>query len=247
MSNGVSRIGLAGRGALAGIGYVVLPIDLDRDKYIKRCLRRSKVSIVDDNGAFIHNVYIDNSSLNKVVFPEDINGTGSAVFWVNVPVRNETVIVSVFNKQDESSDLKEHQFKIRRFTESSLAQISGNGDTGDVHVIANGDSGKFYLNAMSTKIRVKGSTDKFVDGSINTAVKEDFNITAGGKYNFGLAEEQGVLGNILHDLLLAYFTENYDVHQHGTSLGPTGPPLVLTSPDIVTDLMEILSETFYLD
>lgn len=111
----------------AGIGYIALPVDLTREAYISLCYKTCTVSLRTDDGGFFNRCPISESDLNSIDFPEDINKLGSAVVFVNEPIKNQLLVVALYPSIDEVQDGKEGQFKIKRKVSDSYVEISGSG------------------------------------------------------------------------------------------------------------------------
>jgi hypothetical protein len=97
----------------AGIGYVVIPPDIDRTKYIDESLKSGKLSLLLEDGGVVENCIVSKNILNDIEFPKDYNNLGSMVAWVNKPKQNTPIIVSVLQKANEVNDLSENQMVFR--------------------------------------------------------------------------------------------------------------------------------------
>lgn len=126
----IGPIPVPGRRLSAGIGYAVIPSDVDRDQYIKQCYRTGTILMYTEDQEVIRDVSVDEEDIQSIIFPEIVNDLGSAVVWVLLPLKRQPVVVSVIMKPDESLDIQEHQRKIRKQTDFGLAEISLRGDKG---------------------------------------------------------------------------------------------------------------------
>jgi len=126
----------------AGIGYVVIPPDIDRTKYIDESLKSGKLSLLLEDGGVVENCIVSKNILNDIEFPKDYNNLGSMVAWVNKPKQNTPIIVSVLQKANEVNDLSENQMVFRRNMGSNSAEVSLFGKLGSVLINAKGSTGK---------------------------------------------------------------------------------------------------------
>src|SRR5437870_5080190 len=94
----------------AGLAYIVIPSDVDREKFITECYKTSTVSIFSEHNGFCNRVPIDTFSLNFINFPDKVDEMGSAVSYLLDPVHSRPIIVGIYNTKDEISGLKENKF-----------------------------------------------------------------------------------------------------------------------------------------
>jgi hypothetical protein len=109
----------------SGIGYIVIPYDLDRDTYISTCFRQGRVTIRTEDGGFINRCPISVDLLNWIKFPTDFKTRGSVVTWSLEPIHKQPIINGILLSNEDVSDLKEHEFKLGRKLDDNHALISG--------------------------------------------------------------------------------------------------------------------------
>jgi len=150
MSIGTTPIG--GENFPSGIGYIVLPPDIDREEYIALCYRSKSVSIRIEDGAFYKRVSIPEYLMSYIDFPEKKGEIGSPVYYISNPVRNQLYIVSVYSADSENiSDLSEKEFKIKRTFQGNQVEISGSPKQNylGLKVDSQEGSGQLYLKVIS--------------------------------------------------------------------------------------------------
>lgn len=137
----------------AGIGYIAVPDEIDRDKYVEDCYRTNSVTIFGGiHYGFFHNVFVDVDSMQKIKFPKDSKSFGSPVMWVNVPVFNKPAIIAVFKYSDDYEALEEqstHNLLERNGRHITVSKRA-NDATIDIHI--RGDSempGALNLNIIN--------------------------------------------------------------------------------------------------
>jgi len=158
--DGVSRVNSGNYNHPTGLGYIVIPIGVDRDLYIQTCYRKERVAIqLDGGGSVINNCYISRSTLQDIIFPDEVNQLGSCVAFICLKHHNLPIIVSRISKPDETQLIEENSFKKLVSTKGANVAIEGKGKTGElfINVESNSeDEGSIYVTLKS-----KGNTSKF--------------------------------------------------------------------------------------
>lgn len=112
----------------AGLAYIVIPVDIEREKYISECYKTGTVSIFSEYNGYSNRVPIDIQALNFIEFPQEQGKYGSAVSFNVDPVKAVPIITGIYLKADQIGDLTEHQFKLKRELNGNLVEISGSPD-----------------------------------------------------------------------------------------------------------------------
>lgn len=115
-----------GRRNPIGGGYVIIPSDVERDKYIEHCYRTGTIFILTEENEYIKNVKIDKSSLREIDFPATDKDLGSFVIWADYVKHNYPIVIGVYSKGDEPSELSESEFSFSKSFNKSKVEISGN-------------------------------------------------------------------------------------------------------------------------
>jgi len=171
----VSRRGVPGIRASAGIGYIVVPTDAgsDPETYRKMCIQKQTVSLISEFER-IDNVRIPKHILVDLVFPEfdsnsKIQKVGSAIVWVNIPKWNQPVAVGVLTKDSELTSILPDSFSIKKETKNSNIEISGNANEGLLVLTVDAKSSlknKLLINVLNSE--EQGELDVNVNGNILT-------------------------------------------------------------------------------
>lgn len=119
-----------------GVGYISIPVDLERDKYIGLCYRSNTVSIRLDDGCFYNNCSISENDIGFIEFPKLINELGTPVVYVSDPIKGNIHIVSVLTETLKIGDKKEGQFKFRRKMGGNVIEIVGDSRKGSLSLYA---------------------------------------------------------------------------------------------------------------
>lgn len=153
-----------------GFGYIYIPDNINREKFIQTCYSTNIVSIFTDEGEYIREIRIDKNRLQEINFPVNSNEYGSPVVFVNLKKYNIPIIIGVLEFPDNFSDLKENFFKLIRITEDSTVSISGDAEEAsiDISILTKNEKGS-VLN-----INVKDPNDNsVVNLNVNGVVKID--------------------------------------------------------------------------
>lgn len=173
----------------AGIGYIIIPIDVSRDKYIANCYRTSSVSIAFENGGSLDQISVSKNVLREIEFPIDNTQLGSLVLWVNLPKFNHPVIIGVIAKTDEIEDISEKQFLLNRTTEIGHVEIAGDAKSGTLFI--NVESFTDKDGAINIVLKNKTKTAKLnvkVLGDVNIESEGNINLQTTGELNFTIQD-----------------------------------------------------------
>lgn len=92
-----------------GIGYLIVPTDVNRDKFLSECFAKERFCIYTNHSEFIANVPCLKHVLNDLKFAES-GELGSCILYVNVPGQEIPIIVGTLPFQNLSSYRKESDF-----------------------------------------------------------------------------------------------------------------------------------------
>lgn len=163
--NGVSRRIQRSNPEGVGMGYVSIPTNVERDSFVKTCYRRSRVTIITDNGVVINECYILKQALQEIYFPKNIGEKGSCIVYVSSVFHNKPIVIGCLETNDISSLLQEKQFRILK--EMNGCQISVQGDP----------------NNNTLNINVSSSFPSKINISSSGNEESEINITASGSVN----------------------------------------------------------------
>jgi len=188
MEKTVSTKGISKRNA-AGIGYITLPLDTDRAAYIRSVYRKGAISVALDDGGTLDDVLITKEAIDRIVFPKSSKGLGSIVFWVNIPKKNQPVIVGTINKNNEFVNLNENEFSFRRDSKFGFVEVSGNGKNSDLNLIVNHNQGRGRINIIASNKSQTAEVNVNSQGDINVVTTNDINISAENSFNLTIGDE----------------------------------------------------------
>lgn len=108
----------------AGIGYIIIPNNKDRDSYIQKCYRNHTVAIRPGlNYSNTYDIPITSDALSKIEFPERTVDLGSTIVWVREDFQNRPVVIGVIKDTGKPSLLSSSQQQIIQEYGNQLAQI----------------------------------------------------------------------------------------------------------------------------
>lgn len=173
--------------AYAGIGYIIIPTDVNKDEYISNCYLNETVSIYPESGGISYNnVKVSVNCLNNIEFPEDGEIFGSCVVYLLHPTQKIPIIVGVLSKMDESITLNYKLFKLMKSSGGNNVSITGDGSNGNlmINLLSESEEGgqliidvNNYSNTGVVKLRVTGNIF-IISKNVNIKAKEKINLEA---------------------------------------------------------------------
>lgn len=159
-------------------GFIALPNDIDREKYIKTCYRRERVSVcVERGGGLINDCYISKNLLKYIDFPEDSTSTGTYVVLAFINNVNHPVIIAALSNESETQLLSDGVYKIGKSVEEKLSFITCDGNQGSlllntngkgITLTASGEGSKILLQSLGQMLLVSsGAFQLNVNNTIN--------------------------------------------------------------------------------
>lgn len=127
----------------AGVGFVVVPSDVNREQYIIDCYRTNTLTINGGKGyGYFSAVHTDVNVMQQISFPIDSENRGTAVIWIKDAISQLPVIVGALRKQNEYYSLAENQYRLKR---NNIEK------TRVVELFIDGDSSALELNIVGDK------------------------------------------------------------------------------------------------
>lgn len=175
----------------AGIGYIIIPNNIDYYEYISACFRNSSITIITDRGEFIKNVLVSKDTWQYLDFPKKTTEKGSALVWLNIASKNKPVVISVLNKKTDLNDKDLNSFDFTRVGEFTSVSVNGNGDTGTLTVTTDGETKK--ESKIIYKVLNKqnlGEFSLYVQGDINVESENDISFKIKNKLSLQFIDEE---------------------------------------------------------
>lgn len=136
----------------AGIGYIIIPKETDRQLYIDDCFRTHKITFWAGYGQQIFsNVLVDEDTIQKVIFPEDETSYGSPIVWLSIPTQAQPVVIACLKFQNDYYLLEEQSKRITKtFEDTSIdVNIKAQKGTFDVNIVGGLKTAKMNLNVIN--------------------------------------------------------------------------------------------------
>jgi len=226
--DGITRSGIKHKMYSIGVGYIIIPSQVDRDFFIAECFAKETVSMMTEDGAIRHDLKIDKDTIQRIQFPEQ-GKLGSVIVYVVHFNKNVPIIVGVLNNGNQTQNLHEHEFKIQKTFGNNTVVISGRSDTGEINISSLGGS-----NGGNLTINLSNNNK---DCEFNVNVKGDVNVTADGlttidsKGGIKLGHDtykSMVLGEYLQSWMQDLITQ-INAITVPTAFGPSGVPINATA------------------
>ena len=172
---------------ISGIGYIVIPKNTNTAEYVQRCYRNHTVSISGGyDSTYMHGVKITEEALNKIKFPDNDDGLGSAVVWLRDSFTNRAVVIGTLKTAGESNMVQGSQQRIVQETAQSVVEMFLDALNCTINVSAQGNENvPAVINLKASSGTDEGdvvniiSKDRIVTDSrhIKVNLTEDFELT----------------------------------------------------------------------
>lgn len=174
----------------AGVGFVVVPSEVDREQYINDCYRTNTLTINGGKGyGYFSGVHADINVMQNIKFPTDETNRGTPVVWVKDAVSQLPVIIGVLRKQNEYYSLAENQYRVGRGMETRNVEVFIDGTTTALQVTLLGDKDEpANVDIKITSENKDSVFNMFCDNEINIISEKTINITANQKASLNITE-----------------------------------------------------------
>lgn len=257
-----------------GIGYVAIPKDLDRSKYIKDCYTNSQISMWTEEGGFHNRIPVPPEVMNFLEFPTSIDKLGTPVIYITDEQYQHHYIVNRLLRKDSLGSNTENKFKFTKELDSAHVEISGSAKDRTINLLIDSadKDGQLTINLFSQnkncklKLDVQGDIDVNTTGNVDLeqygsfsvkTIDEDDNSASFEQtssenkfYNKKLIVNDGdepmILGNKLVDFLNKFIDRVSEI-QTVTKLGLQPIVNKIEVIELKEEVRTILSEEGYLN
>lgn len=189
--------------SMSGIGYVVIPNDVDVAEYVQRCYRNHTISIGDGYGSTsMHKVKITQEALNNIDFPNG-NKLGSAVVWIRESYTNKPIVIGVL--KNGGNLVGRYQQRIYQEIANQLVDIFLDATNSIINISARGNS-----NVPGRVIITANSNNE--EGDVVKLVSKDKIIGEGKTYKLRLSNDIDLLINDGEKDILSIMGNNEELH-----------------------------------
>lgn len=156
---------------ISGVGYIVIPKDVNTAEYVQRCYRNHSVSISGGyNSTYMHGVKITEEALNKIKFPDNDDGLGSAVVWLRDSFTNRAVVIGTLKTAGESNMVQGSQQRIVQETAQSVVEMFLDALNCTINISAQGNEN------IPAVINLKASSGTDAGDVVNIISKDRVNV-----------------------------------------------------------------------
>lgn len=163
-TKGVSRFGQYNTPPKIGVGYVYIPMGIDRDEFVQTCYRRSRISIMlDQGGGVINECYITQEVLNNVVFPPSNGLTGTPIVFVTDDFNTKPVAIGTLREPDNYNVREDGEIVHEVSYGNTIVSTSGSAKEGALGISISGQSpNKLFLSCVGgegSKIEIEADNE----------------------------------------------------------------------------------------
>jgi len=232
---------------LSGIsfGYIVLPRNVERDKYVVESCLNNKAHVYDNIlKTYIGEVMVTDQLLNDIEFPKKPKDFGSAVIIGYLNRASIPVCLGTINNKKSYNNTKQNSFRFTKSFNGNMIEIFGDSESGTLSISTSGGKNATILNIdvsgkndSSLNINVLGKTK--IKTSKQTDIEDSFgnsvSLTNKGVVLTRSTKNNGKIflgGNnvdkksVLGDELKTIIEELIDAITQITVTTPTGPSVL---------------------
>lgn len=152
----------------AGIGFIIIPENIDIDLYKEDVFRTGRVSIYGGYGhSNFHNVLVDRDVIQRINFPNKVGEFGTPVVWINIPKHNEPIIIACLKYDDVFHSISENRSRITRIKDEKTVDLDLNANNSKVILNVKSDEDtKGEIEIILNSINHDGIYKILIDGKI---------------------------------------------------------------------------------
>ena len=198
-----------------GVGFVIIPSDVERADYILDCYKTNTVTIQGGWGyGCFNNVDVDPEVMKRIEFPDVPEEKGTAVVWVKDDVSQLPIIIATIRKQEDYYALDENQYLVKREPRNTSKSVEvfmdGNSSTLQVNIVGDSDT-PANLNIKVTSENESSVVNLYCDNEVNISAHNTVNVNSRGAVNINTAES--ITAKIVNDddeekMSLSYTPDN---------------------------------------
>ena len=172
--------------AKIGLGFVIVPTDVDRDSYIMNCFLKETISFYPEEGGLAyHNAKMVNGLVENIKFPTEKDIFGSVVIYFVHPVYRYPIVFGLLDRKNEVKLIEWGQFRLLKTYKGAESIIQGDGSKGSLLIKTKGNSkynGRIDIQVIDSE--GKGKLDLEVQGNLSvlsslvSILNKDFEIVS---------------------------------------------------------------------
>ena len=174
----------------SGMGWIIIPSDIDRDEYIKGVYSTGYCMMITDHNHPVREVALPYHIIREVEFPAAAAERGSLVSWMSVPKTQQLVIVGILQAPGKSSPYKERTGVEEQKNKSTrVARVMSADDKSYTISVTSGeeDEGGFAVKIQgpekttSISFNLDGKASIKSDDTLDIFSENEINIKVGSK------------------------------------------------------------------
>ena len=229
----------------AGVGFVVVPSEVDRVQYINDCYRTNTLTINGGKGyGYFSGVHADINVMQNIKFPTDEENRGTPVVWVKDAVSQLPVIVAVLRKQSEHYYLDENQYRLKRGTETRNVEIFVDGNTAGLDITVLGDKDEpANIDIKLSSENADSVLNVSCDNEINIIGNKSVNVVSNSDVKVSIKDKGDVLTFIEAKKEQVNIVSKQIIHSSGKEHMVLGDTLAQLLKDMLSAIMKITVPT----
>ena len=192
-----------------GVGFLVVPEEIDRTKYIQDCYRTQTVSMNGGEGyGYFNAVRCPQNILENLSFPTETN-RGTPVIWVKDGMTHLPVIIGWLRKEGDFYALGENQWRISRGNEKRNVEIFVDGNETSMQINVMGDSE--YPANVDIKLTSQNKDSVFnlsSDNEVNVNAVNKLSLSSNKELNLRVDEKGETKGKLTYVLGTGFVFED---------------------------------------
>ena len=171
--------------------YLTIPVDVEREDYIKDCYRKQRVMGRNEKGGSWKRIFVPKDKMSILDFPETSEERGSVLICNKVPKDNVPVVVAVLDLKSVVSYINEEkQWRQQRTFEGNVVDIDMRAQEPSIDInVASQIDDQGRLNIRVTNPNDTAELNVFVKGKVNIEAQEKFTVSTDKEFEFEIRDE----------------------------------------------------------
>lgn len=160
------------------VANIKLPVDIDRQKFIKQCYRTGTVFVLGVDNQFEANVLVSRELIHRLKFPNKQSELGSTVLCITDRIYGTSKIVGLFQDVESEQEIfEENQWRIFKVNGESFVDLDAKANTGELNfTVHSGGNKNVSSNFRFLNAQIEAELNIEVQGVLNIDVDDEFNL-----------------------------------------------------------------------
>lgn len=184
-----------------GVGFLVVPDEIDRIQYIQDCYRTQTVTINGGEGyGYFNAVRCPQSILENLIFPTE-ESRGTPIVWVKDGMTHLPVVVAWLRPEGDYYALGENQWRVTKGNDKRNVEIFIDGNTADLQISVMSDSEEpANVDIKLTSQNKDSIFNLSSDNEVNVSAVKKMTLTSNSEFNMNIEEKGKIKGNLQYVL-----------------------------------------------